>query len=1280
MADGNVVIKIDGDDSGFADKLTKVSASANDLGDKALKVMGKGLAAGAAALTASGLAATVAGKAYETAFAKTMTIMDDNVVSAQDMSGAIVDLSNETGQAAATLSGSVYDAISATGDTAHAVGLVADASKLATAGFAENGDALSVLTTITNAYGMEVDKAAAISDSLIQTQNLGVTTVGQLASSMGKAIATAAAYSVDLYNLEAAYVATTKAGISTEESTTYLSSMFKELGDSGSDVAKVIQNKTGKSFGTLMKEGVSLGDVLDILLDSVNGDTEALMNLWGSAEAGKAASAIAGQGIKSFNANLDSLRNSAGTTEKAYETMTQTLGYQTDLLKTRITNLGTAVYSHFNAGMTAGVSSLSDAFLELTNSVTDGALSASMEHLSQGVENLISTGAELVSSVLPKVIEAAAWVLDNGGTIVTVVGGVTASIVAYKVAAVAAKVATEGFTVALNASPWGLAAAGIALVVTGAIALSDILGQLTPEQQEAADAADEAAAAASSLAEEIEGVKTAYAGTKDEIASNAKANAELIASLVELTTGYDGTASKAEEIRQTIEKLNSAVPGLNLEFDEQAGVLNKTTEELQALNEQYEAQQNFTAAIEQRTTATEQHEQAVKQLEAAEKAHSEAEAALTEYVDTYSGSLVYNRKRLEALQEAEKEAAQAVDDNRNSVAAAAEEMKLARMDVDTYGKQLDDATDKVNSFAEETEESADALDEQDQAAKEATQSVAKIALKAQDAVQSGKNLGDTYEDLRKELDDLKGSGDPYIESLAEQALKQLDAAAKAEELGAKYGELSSTIGVSTAEVAAYLAVADMSFEEFSANAANATDSTINGFSKMSTSLDMSLSEMAANLEANIQATSSWNDNIAILWNAAVASGQAGATEFVKQLYDMGPSAAAQVAQMVNDVDGTLDTFAPLFASAGAEGVEQAALGAAMAADVAYDSGVATGDMIAQGTAEADTSGASQQLVSSLAGNITAQAPAVQAAASELAMTAHSAMAQVGWADLGSAVGTGISNGLTAQTGAVQTAAQTLAQSVSDAWTRSAAKFRQSGTTAANMLRTGLTSQKSSVTSAGRSLADGVTSAWAQSSARFQSAGTAASAAIAGGISSGSGGITSAAASAASSAYSAVYGLGWYSLGYNISAGIASGVRAGSGLITSAARSAAYSALRAAKSSLDIHSPSRVFEKQVGMMIPGGIAVGVQKGTPKAEKAVELSADQLLRATQIALRPSGSVSPAQSITNNTAYYGGSSGDGVLKAEAPVIIQLNDREVGRGVAKFTGQRMAYLGGLS
>ena len=322
----------------------------NAIGEAGQKISNLGSIAQAAAATAAAAwgalklgefisDAITVGSEYETAFAKVKTIMDEAAVSYDDMSSAIMSLSNETGVAAEDIADSVYNAISATGDTANAVSLVEQATKLAAAGFAEEGDALSVLTTITNAYGLSADEIEKISDSLIVTQNRGVTTVGALAGSMGKAIATASAYSVNAANLEASYISLTKAGISTEESTTYLSSMLKELGSSSTKVAKIIKSETGKSFGQMMSEGASLADVFDILVKATNGDSEALINLWSSAEAGKAANAIASQGLNYFRESLGALNDSFGTTDEAYETMAQTFQHQSQKIVENIDNI-----------------------------------------------------------------------------------------------------------------------------------------------------------------------------------------------------------------------------------------------------------------------------------------------------------------------------------------------------------------------------------------------------------------------------------------------------------------------------------------------------------------------------------------------------------------------------------------------------------------------------------------------------------------------------------------------------------------------------------------------------------------------------------------------------------------------------------------------------------------------------------------------------------------------------------------------------------------------------
>ena len=111
----------------------------------------------------------------------------------------------------------------------------------------------------------EAEKVTDVSDMLIQTQNLGKTTVDELSSSMGKVIPTANSMNVGLDNLCASYSIMTAKGIATAESTTYINSMLNELGKSSTTVGGIIKDKTGMSFQECMASGMSLGDVLQIL-------------------------------------------------------------------------------------------------------------------------------------------------------------------------------------------------------------------------------------------------------------------------------------------------------------------------------------------------------------------------------------------------------------------------------------------------------------------------------------------------------------------------------------------------------------------------------------------------------------------------------------------------------------------------------------------------------------------------------------------------------------------------------------------------------------------------------------------------------------------------------------------------------------------------------------------------------------------------------------------------------------------------------------------------------
>ena len=281
-----------------------------------------------------------AAQEYETAIAKVSTIADANVVPIEEMSSEIMKLSNTTGIAASQIADDVYNAISAGQQTGDAVNFVSYSTKLAKAGFAESAQTLDVLTTILNAYGMEAEEVSKVSDMLVQTQNKGKVSVGELSSVMGKIIPTANANNVALEQLCAGYAIMTSKGIAAAETTTYMNSMLNELSKSGTTAEKTLRATTGKSFKELMTDGKSLGEVIQILQQEAEKSGKSLNDMFGSAEAGKAAVSLLSGGVEGFNEQVAGMVDSVGATEEAFTKMDQTTEAKMKKAKNSIANLG----------------------------------------------------------------------------------------------------------------------------------------------------------------------------------------------------------------------------------------------------------------------------------------------------------------------------------------------------------------------------------------------------------------------------------------------------------------------------------------------------------------------------------------------------------------------------------------------------------------------------------------------------------------------------------------------------------------------------------------------------------------------------------------------------------------------------------------------------------------------------------------------------------------------------------------------------------------------------
>ncbi|RGC07473.1 phage tail tape measure protein [Faecalibacterium prausnitzii] len=572
---------------------------------------------------------------FETSTAMVATIADTSQKSLSSISKEVRSYSNETGEAASDMAEATYQAISASVNTADAAAFAGTATKLAVGGFTSATTAVDVLTTAINSYGLAASDATQLSDYLITTQNLGKTSVDQLAQSVGKVIPLASAYNVQMDNLSSAYAVLTANGIATAESGTYLKSMLSELGDTGSDVSEVLLNSTGKTFAQLMEQGYSLGDVMSMLGDAVDGDSTAFNALWSSTEAGIGALSLFNAGADKYNSVLDSMRTSAGATEKAYSTMADT----TDKSKQRMEN----------------------AFNNLKISVGD-VLNPALAQVYEGFTNVFAGMSDFVDEH-PAVVAAISAIAVG-------VGGFTGALAAYNLATTAAKFVTEAFTATLAANPYVLAAAGIVAVTAAAVTLTGVLITQSDEYEgmtatcrdqydelqrlndqynaaceqygENSDAANslryqldqlndefetnrqtvkEFVAECDGLVESHNKVMDAYNSSTSSIKDQELGTLALTQRLGELASQNTQTTASYTEMKAIIDQLNADVPGLGLTYD---GVTESVDATVEAIKKAAKAQADSEYKAEQQQTYVD----LLKEQSSLEQQIAEAEANL----------------------------------------------------------------------------------------------------------------------------------------------------------------------------------------------------------------------------------------------------------------------------------------------------------------------------------------------------------------------------------------------------------------------------------------------------------------------------------------------------------------------------------------------------------------------------------------------------------------------------------------------------------------------------
>ena len=454
---GSIFVKTDDADKSIDGIQKKTSSLATNIGNKMqtagkkIEGVGKALAPISAIAGATLGASVKSASDFTDAMAKVSTLVDTSKVSVDDLSKVFLDLSNASGKSATELAEAGYQALSASVPVEKLGQFTKTATDLAKVGFTDTSTAVDVLTTAINAYSMETEDAESIATKLVKTQNLGKTTVDELASSMGKIIPTASAMNVDIDNLTAGYVSLTKQGIATAEATTYMNSMLNELGDSGTTVGGILKEETGMSFQECMDSGMSLGDVLGVLKKHADDNGTAFNELWGSAEAGKASLAILNGGVDEFNGTVSTMKEN-----------TNELSEGLNKLNTPSAKVRKSLNQIKNSGIQLGTAFLT-AVAPVLDKVSAGIEKATtwFNSLDEGTKQNIATMLLFVAGLAPVLIGIGKFIALVG-SVITAIGTITSAI--SGVGTVLA-----GLGIAVN--PIGLIVGAIALLAVGFVYL-----------------------------------------------------------------------------------------------------------------------------------------------------------------------------------------------------------------------------------------------------------------------------------------------------------------------------------------------------------------------------------------------------------------------------------------------------------------------------------------------------------------------------------------------------------------------------------------------------------------------------------------------------------------------------------------------------------------------------------------------------------------------------------------------------------------------------------------
>ena len=239
-------------------------------------------------------------------------------------------ISNRTGQPINITLDVAYQLASG-GVTAEDIpGMTEIVARGAAAGRARGQDeaVATLLITTMRAFNKEGPEASRTMDTLVQTVAKGQTDLGQLSTVMGRlnGVTSSLNMSLDTSSSSLSFL-TTKTG-NTSESVTQLVAMFTELGREEGKAGKFFKETAGVTFPEYIAATDDLGGALQILREGTVAQNKSMMDVFGSAEAARAADQLSTIEYRAFY--KDFTKDIEGTTDDMYANIESTTQIRLD--------------------------------------------------------------------------------------------------------------------------------------------------------------------------------------------------------------------------------------------------------------------------------------------------------------------------------------------------------------------------------------------------------------------------------------------------------------------------------------------------------------------------------------------------------------------------------------------------------------------------------------------------------------------------------------------------------------------------------------------------------------------------------------------------------------------------------------------------------------------------------------------------------------------------------------------------------------------------------------